>query len=169
MARVRHVVIDKTGTTAKRPQGPSPAQHGFSEHDVLALAAALGAHQRASTVAGRAPRRKREIPCNGSKTSSRIPARVSGAVGGRAVLVNNDALLRDMGVDGERRPRRDAAEGQTILFVTSTSALRVLSAPPTRSATTLEAIRASGFGVADHRSPATTRRPSGRRVAARLD
>src|SRR5258706_8803231 len=150
LARVDTLVIDKTGTlTVGAPKVQAVrALHGFAEHDVLLLAAALeqrSEHPLSRAVLEHAQWRGLALqPVE--HFESHTGKGVSGTVGGVPVLVGNDALLGDAGIAiGELAVAAAAlrAEGQTILFVAiDGGAAGLIGVADPIKPTTLEAIQA---------------------------
>jgi P-type Cu+ transporter len=124
MEDVDTLVIDKTGTlTEGRPRlvGVQTAP-GFTEADVVRLAASLeqaSEHPLAAAVVNGA--RERDIDIVAPAAFQSVTGKgVVGTVNGAAVVLGNDALMRDHGVD--RGPLAEAAdarrrEGQTVMFI----------------------------------------------------
>jgi P-type Cu+ transporter len=122
--KVDTLVVDKTGTlTEGRPRladvGPAP---GFSEDDVLRLAAAIeqaSEHPLAEAIVACA--RSRHLgPSAVSGFESLTGLGVLGRADGRAVLVGNARLLRERGIDltpMEATVATWRAEGRTAMFV----------------------------------------------------
>ena len=124
MEKIDTLVIDKTGTlTEGRPRVQAiVAAEGFSEGEVLALAASLerlSEHPLAQAIAARAksdnlsPREVRDFDA--------LPGKgVRGTIDGRIVLLGNTALMADHGVD--LAPIASAIEalqtqGQTVMVL----------------------------------------------------
>ncbi|MGY1806634.1 heavy metal translocating P-type ATPase [Blastococcus sp. SYSU D00669] len=122
-ARIDTVVMDKTGTlTRGEPEVTDVVADGLDEDDLLALTAAVereSEHPLATAVvryaetrgvAAPAAREFRSVPGHGA----------SAVVGGRRVLVGNEALMAGEGVDvGALGARRDelAGAGRTAVLV----------------------------------------------------
>jgi len=124
LRHVDTVVIDKTGTlTEGRPRVVSvTAVDGFSEADVLRLAAALeksSEHPLADAVASAAGQDGAEIP-TAEQFQSHTGKGVTGQVEGRPVAVGNSALIRSLDLREDEFPGRAGKlqeEGQTVMFV----------------------------------------------------
>jgi P-type Cu2+ transporter len=124
MEKVDTLVVDKTGTlTEGRPKVQHVASmNGFSENDVLGLAASLEAlseHPLAQAIVARAveanvPKR----PVNGFAAVTGKGVR--GIVEGRQVLLGNARMLEDDGVDvipGASDVEQLQGQGQTVMFL----------------------------------------------------
>jgi Cu+-exporting ATPase len=149
-AAVDTLIVDKTGTlTEGRPTLTDVvATDGFSENDLLALAASLekgSEHPLAEAIV------------EGAKTRGALLAEVSdfeavtgkgisGIVAGRKGALGNAAMMTDLGVDFsslDERAKTLQSEGRTAMFVAvdGKAAGLVAVADPVK-ATTAEAIRA---------------------------
>jgi Cu2+-exporting ATPase len=149
MEKVDTLVIDKTGTlTEGKPRVQTiGASQGFSEGEVLALAASLerrSEHPLAQAIAARA--QDDNAALQDVRDFDALPGKgVRGMIDGRLVLLGNAALMADNGVD--LAPIASAiealqAQGQTVmvLAVAGESAGYLGVADPIK-ATTSEAIR----------------------------
>ena len=127
LEKVDTLVVDKTGTlTEGKPtlaQSCSPSD-GYTEDDVLRLAAALEQAQRASAGRGDSCRREGAIAdrCRRPMAFERSRARASKAASTDArVALGNVAMMADAGVPFEpsaaERAESCAREGQTVMFL----------------------------------------------------
>jgi Cu+-exporting ATPase len=124
LERVDTLVVDKTGTlTEGKPRlAHVTAIAPFSEGDVLRLAAALelaSEHPLAAAIVSGA--RERGVAVAAAEHFDSITGRgVSGTVEGQKVLLGNDLLMQESGVDvaalGDAADRR-RREGQTVMFL----------------------------------------------------
>jgi len=130
MERVDTLVVDKTGTlTLGKPKlvAVEPV-NGFEADDVLRLAAALergSEHPLAAAIVQGAQEKKISLPAT-SEFTSITGKGVSGVVDGRKVALGNQALLRELNVDGtplEVRADERRAEGEGVMFVAVDGAL----------------------------------------------
>jgi Cu+-exporting ATPase len=124
LRKVRTVVLDKTGTLTEGAPSVTEivALNGFAEKDVLRLAAAAekpSEHPVGEAIVEFAKERKARLADATAFTA--VPGKgVIARIGGKAVLVGNDALLRSHGVGlaGARaESERLADEGKTTMFV----------------------------------------------------
>jgi P-type Cu+ transporter len=124
MEKVDTVVVDKTGTlTEGKPRLMTVvAANGFSEHDVLALAAGLeqaSEHPLAAAVlAGAAERGVK--PSEVESFASVTGQGVTGVAAGRRLALGNDRLLASQGADpASLAARAEAlrAQAQTVMFI----------------------------------------------------
>jgi Cu+-exporting ATPase len=124
LRQIDTVVVDKTGTlTEGRPRVETViAAEGFSEEEILNLAAALekaSEHPLAEAVVVAAGQHGGQLPQAG-QFQSHTGKGVSGLVAGRVVAVGNKALLESLCLLDEQFPGR-AAElqtlGRTVMFV----------------------------------------------------
>jgi Cu+-exporting ATPase len=124
MEKVDTLVVDKTGTlTEGKPKLAAViAAPGFSEDDVLRLAASLergSEHPLAAAIVSGAETKGVKLT-NAEGFQSSTGKGVSGLIEGRKVALGNAALLRDLAVDaGALTARADAlrAEAQTVMFL----------------------------------------------------
>jgi len=124
LRHVDTVVIDKTGTlTEGRPRVVSvTAVDGFSEADVLRLAAALeksSEHPLADAVVSAARQDGADVPA-AEQFQSHTGKGITGRVEGRQVAVGNSALIRSLDLREDDFPGRAGKlqeEGQTVMFV----------------------------------------------------
>ena len=122
-AQIDTVVMDKTGTLTKgQPEVIDVVVDGFSENELLALAAAVereSEHPLAQAVTRRAD--KTGVPRLAAAAFRSVPGHGAQAVvEGRRVLVGNRRLMTTEGVDLRALgPRRDelAAAGRTAVLV----------------------------------------------------
>ncbi|HSA57914.1 MAG TPA: heavy metal translocating P-type ATPase [Gemmatimonadaceae bacterium] len=123
-AGIDTVVLDKTGTiTEGRPAvSDVEALPPFTGDEVLALVASLeqsSEHPLAGAIVGAA--RERGLAAGLATSFRSQPGKgILGSVGQRALVVGNDALLRDSGVDVEPLAARAAAlaaRARTVVFV----------------------------------------------------
>jgi P-type Cu2+ transporter len=156
-AHIDTVVMDKTGTLTKgEPEVTDVVADGLSEHELLALAAAVereSEHPLAQAVVRRAdeagvPRlaaaRFRNVPGHGTQAN----------VDGRRVLVGNDRLMATEGIDlGDMGRRRDAlaAAGRTTVLVAVdgrvSGVLALADAPRDTAAAAVRELRAMNIQV----------------------
>jgi Cu+-exporting ATPase len=144
------LVVDKTGTlTRGKPQLQTVTWTApFEEDSLLGLAASLeraSEHPLAAAIVQAAEQRAIAIrPVDGFESFTGLG--VSGRVGGRRVLVGNQALMQREGVDvGELARRADDLrhQGQTVMFVAADGqAAGLLGVGDPLKETTPEAIRA---------------------------
>ena len=119
------LVIDKTGTlTEGKPKLTSVVTvPGIDETRLLRLAASLergSEHPLAAAIVSGAQERSIELT-NASAFESITGKGVTGEVDGRKVSLGNQALLKDLGVDGAALDERAEVLrrlGQTVMFVT---------------------------------------------------
>jgi Cu+-exporting ATPase len=124
LRQIDTVVVDKTGTlTEGRPRVETViAAEGFSEEEILNLAAALekaSEHPLAEAVVVAAGQHGGQLPQAG-QFQSHTGKGVSGLVEGRVVAVGNKALLESLGLLDEQFPGRAAelqTQGRTVMFV----------------------------------------------------
>lgn len=118
------LVVDKTGTlTEGKPKlvTISPVQ-GFSEHELLSLAATLergSEHPLAAAIVSGAQERGVEL-AKAEAFDSVTGKGVKGTIDGRSVALGNRALLEEEGIDpGELATQAESyrGEGQTVMFV----------------------------------------------------
>lgn len=125
LAALDTLIVDKTGTlTAGRPQVTRiiPAA-GFTEEEVLALAAAVERHSEhplAHAVTTAAEERSLKVPA-AENVSATVAGGISGEVGSRRILVGKPDFLHAQGVgsltDFETAAASHQAAGGTALFV----------------------------------------------------
>ncbi|MER8428793.1 heavy metal translocating P-type ATPase [Mesorhizobium caraganae] len=149
-ASVDTLIVDKTGTlTEGKPRLTDVvAAEGFSENELLALAAGLekgSEHPLAEAIVGGAGERGLTIE-EASGFEAVTGKGVSGTVSTREVALGNAAMMADLGIDtASLSARAEAlqAEGNTVMFVAVDKKLAgiVAVADPIK-ATTAEAIRA---------------------------
>jgi Cu+-exporting ATPase len=149
-AAVDTLIVDKTGTlTEGRPTLTDVvAGEGFSENDLLALAASLekgSEHPLAEAIVEGAKARGAALS-EASAFEAVTGKGVSGTVSGRKVALGNAAMMADLGIDFSRLSERAETlqgEGRTAMFVAADgkAAGLVAVADPVK-ATTAEAIRA---------------------------
>jgi len=128
LCQIDTVVADKTGTlTEGRPRVETVrAAEGFSEEEILSLAAALekaSEHPLAEAIVAAAQQHGADLPKAG-QFQSHTGKGVSGQVGGREVSVGNLALLELLGLDEKLFPGRAGelqSQGQTVMFVVADS------------------------------------------------
>jgi Cu+-exporting ATPase len=124
LCQVDTVVADKTGTlTEGRPRVEViMAAEGFSEDEILGLAAALeraSEHPLAEAVVVAAQQRGVVLPQAG-QFQSHTGKGVTGVVEGRGVAVGNAALLQELGLRDGQFPGRASEfqeQGQTVMYV----------------------------------------------------
>jgi len=167
---VRTIVFDKTGTlTVGRPVVTDVilAEHGTSESDVLALAAAAeqgSEHSIGEAIVTRAKERGLALPAVAEFVT--VPGQGVDALApdGR-VLLGNRALMQTRGVEIDALvPRADAlaAEGKTVVYLAfagrAFGLLAVADVLKPDAATAVAALRRRGLEVAmltgDHRATA---------------
>lgn len=149
-ASVDTLIVDKTGTlTEGRPKLTDVvAANGFSEDELLALAAGLekgSEHPLAEAIVEGAGTRGLEI-ADASGFEAVTGKGVSGTVSGKKVALGNAAMMTDLGIDTASVSARSETlqtEGRTVMFVAVGDKLAgiVAVADPVK-ATTAEAIRA---------------------------
>lgn len=149
-ASVDTLIVDKTGTlTEGRPKLTDVvAANGFSEDELLALAAGLekgSEHPLAEAIVEGAGTRDLEI-ADASGFEAVTGKGVSGTVSGKKVALGNAAMMTDLGIDTasvSARAETLQTEGRTVMFVAVGDKLAgiVAVADPVK-ATTAEAIRA---------------------------
>lgn len=149
-ASVDTLIVDKTGTlTEGRPKLTDVvAANGFSEDELLALAAGLekgSEHPLAEAIVEGAGTRGLEI-ANASGFEAVTGKGVSGTLSGNKVALGNAAMMTDLGIDTASVSARSETlqtEGRTVMFVAVGDKLAgiVAVADPVK-ATTAEAIRA---------------------------
>ncbi|MBA1139763.1 heavy metal translocating P-type ATPase [Mesorhizobium neociceri] len=149
-ASVDTLIVDKTGTlTEGKPRLTDVvADEGFSENELLALAAGLekgSEHPLAEAIVGGAGERGLTLS-EASGFEAVTGKGVSGTVSGRKIALGNAAMMADLGIDtASLSSRAEAlqAEGKTAMFVALDKRLAgiVAVADPVK-ATTAEAIRA---------------------------
>jgi len=161
LPNVDTLVVDKTGTlTEGRPTlarvTPGGGEGDLSEHEMLALAAALergSEHPLAdAVVAGATARGLSMADCEEFQS---LPGKgVQGRVGDRAVALGNEALLGDLGIDpsGLAASAETArAGGATAVYVAIdgrlAGLLEVSDPIKTNAAAALRALRAEGLRV----------------------
>ena len=149
MEKVDTLVVDKTGTlTEGKPQVQQvEAQTGFSESQVLAIAASLerlSEHPLAQAIVSRAESDK--VPLQEVKDFDAVTGKgVRGTINGQLALMGNPALMKDAAIDtapAEVDVAALQAQGQTVMYVALGAQLAgfVGVADPVK-ATTLEAIQ----------------------------
>jgi Cu+-exporting ATPase len=124
LEKVDTLVVDKTGTlTEGKPRLVSiVASPHFEEKDILRLAAGLeraSEHPLAAAIVQGAKDRGAE-PVRASDFQSVTGHGVTGSVDGHSVVLGNEKLLGDHGVELGRLAQRAAElrqEGQTVMFV----------------------------------------------------
>lgn len=149
-ASVDTLIVDKTGTlTEGRPKLTDVvAANGFSEEELLALAAGLekgSEHPLAEAIVDGAATRGVTV-AEASAFEAVTGKGVSGSVSGKAVALGNAAMMADLGVDTASISAKAEAlqlEGKTAMFVAVDKKLAgiVAVADPIK-ATTAEAIKA---------------------------
>ncbi|MER8572905.1 heavy metal translocating P-type ATPase [Mesorhizobium sp. M1338] len=149
-ASVDTLIVDKTGTlTEGRPKLTDVvAANGFSEDELLALAAGLekgSEHPLAEAIVEGAATRGVTV-AEASGFEAVTGKGVSGTVSGKKVALGNAAMMADLGIDtGSVSARAEAlqTEGKTAMFVAVGNRLAglVAVADPVK-ATTAEAIKA---------------------------
>lgn len=124
MEKVDTLVVDKTGTLTKgRPAltHVSPTE-GFSEDDVLTLAASLeqGSEHPLAEAIVRGAEDKNSTLFKAESFESVTGKGVKGHIDGKAVALGNSKLMNDLGIDSEvmkEEADRYRAEGGTAMFV----------------------------------------------------
>ncbi|TIN69493.1 MAG: heavy metal translocating P-type ATPase, partial [Mesorhizobium sp.] len=149
-ASVDTLIVDKTGTlTEGRPKLTDVvAANGFSEEELLALAAGLekgSEHPLAEAIVDGAATRGVTV-AEASAFEAVTGKGVSGSVSGKTVALGNAAMMADLGVDTASISAKAEAlqlEGKTAMFVAVDKKLAgiVAVADPIK-ATTAEAIKA---------------------------
>jgi Cu+-exporting ATPase len=156
--RVDTLLVDKTGTlTEGKPKlARIVAVAGLPEDELLALAASLeraSEHPLAAAIVGAA--KERGITLSEVHAFESITGKgIRGQVGGRAVLLGNQALFRDAGIAAEAfAAETDAlrAEGATVMFVAIDGAAAglIAVADPVKSTTraAIGALREGGIRI----------------------
>jgi len=125
LQKVDTLVIDKTGTLTEGKPTLSRVsvldEHGeHTEKTLLFLAGTLekgSEHPLAAAIVRGAG--ERDIPLGKAEDFTTIPGRgVSGVIAGHRVLIGNEALLRENGLEGlARYPEDDMASGSSIVHV----------------------------------------------------
>ncbi|MCM2258368.1 MAG: heavy metal translocating P-type ATPase, partial [Vicinamibacteria bacterium] len=149
LEKVDTLVVDKTGTlTEGRPSlAQVEAAAGWQENDVLQLAASLEQGSEhplaAAIVAGAGSRGLALEPAQGFESVT--GKGVVGSVAGRKVLLGNQALLDDAGIDASalvERAEALRAEGQTVMLVAIDGKLAgLIGTADSLKASTVEALR----------------------------
>ena len=124
LEKVDTLVVDKTGTlTEGKPALTSVvAADDASDREILRLAAALekaSEHPLAAAIVAGAKQRGVEPPA-AAAFQSITGMGVKGTVEGRSILLGNEALLRDAGLDPqplEARAQSLRGDGQTVMFL----------------------------------------------------
>jgi P-type Cu+ transporter len=169
------IVVDKTGTlTEGRPAVTQiQAMMGYSEHDVLKLAASLeqgSEHPLATALLNAARERTLKLP-KVERFEAHAGHGISGLVDGRTLALGNDAFMQERGVPIESlAPASDAirSEGGTVMFLAEgTSALGMIAVSDPMKATTrdaLDSLLAAGIRVvlASGDAAASTRAVAGK-------
>ena len=124
LEKVDTLVVDKTGTlTEGKPKlAHVSAMAPFTDQDVLRYAAALeqaSEHPLAAAVVAAAKERGLQIP---SATDFDAPTGrgVTGSVDGHRVLLGNQRLMQENGIDTSgmgQRAEQQRSEGQTVMFL----------------------------------------------------
>jgi Cu+-exporting ATPase len=124
MEKVDTLIVDKTGTlTEGKPRLVSIlAQPGFTENDVLQLAATLersSEHPLAEAIVEGAA--EKNISLLSTDDFQSITGKgVTGVVSGKEVVLGNISLLQSRSIATERLPEQadsDRAQGHTVMFV----------------------------------------------------
>ena len=154
---VTAVVLDKTGTiTEGRPAVTAVITAALDQDELLRLAAALetsSEHPLAEAIVAHAAERGLDLPA--AEDFASVTGRgAKGRVDGRAILVGNEALLQDHGVDADplrAEAGRLAGEAQTPVYVAVDGALAglIAVADPVRptSAAAVARLRRLGLEV----------------------
>jgi len=124
LEKINVLVIDKTGTlTEGKPKLISViANKDYEENEVLSLAASLekdSEHPLATAIVKAAKDKNIEI-YNANNFQSHTGKGVSGEIGGKKIVLGNDALFKDLGI--EEAPFKNQADnlrdkGQTVMFL----------------------------------------------------
>ena len=153
MARIRTLILDKTGTlTDGRPQIVAIERLGSAgETEILRLAAALeqaSKHPVAQAVVAAAVARGLALPV--PSEVAEIPGEgVAGRVEGRAVVVGGHGFVRErLGLEPEPAPEGAVGAVLVAVAVDGRLAARLVMADPLRPdvAATLQALRQEGVG-----------------------
>ena len=124
IARVKTVIFDKTGTLTRGEPSLTDvvAASGFSEADVLRFAAAAeknSEHPLGEAVMKGA--RERGVEVEGAEKFNALPGRgVEATLGGRAIMLGNDTLMKERAVPVgalAAEAARLEGEGKTAMFV----------------------------------------------------
>ncbi|MER8441775.1 heavy metal translocating P-type ATPase [Mesorhizobium sp. M1066] len=149
-ASVDTLIVDKTGTlTEGRPKLTDVvAANGFSEEELLALAAGLekgSEHPLAEAIVDGAATRGVTV-AEASAFEAVTGKGVSGSVSGKTVALGNAAMMADLGVDIASISAKAEAlqlEGKTAMFVAVDKKLAgIIAVADPIKATTAEAIKA---------------------------
>jgi P-type Cu+ transporter len=156
MRKVDTLVVDKTGTlTEGKPKlvsvfvapGSSPAGSGFSESDLLRLAASLergSEHPLADAIVKGAKERGLQLS-NATNFQSLTGRGVTGQVDGHQVAIGNEQFLSDLAIDSGAfgtQTEQLRREGQTVMFVAvDGQASGMLGVADPVKSSTLQAIR----------------------------
>jgi P-type Cu+ transporter len=165
LEKVDTLVVDKTGTlTVGKPRVTSVAPvHGFSDDDVLRMAAALeqsSEHPLASAVVAEAMRRN--IPIGKAENfQSKTGRGVQGVVEGKNVAIGSETYLKEFRIEEhERAPALQAGESVAFVVVNGSLAGRIGISDPLKptSSSAVRELRAQGLRVimltGDARGPA---------------
>ncbi len=158
MEKVETLVIDKTGTlTEGKPKVASvAASAGFSEDDVLRLAASLergSEHPLAAAIVSAAEAKGLSLgPAEGFQSVT--GKGVTGRIEGRTIALGNAALLIDLGIDpASLQAQADSAraQAQTVMFLAVDGKIAgfVGAADPIKASTkeALAQLRSAGLRV----------------------
>ena len=124
MEKVDTLVVDKTGTlTEGKPKLVTVhAEAGFSEDDVLVLAASLergSEHPLAEAIVTGAREKGIEL-VKTTRFQSLTGKGVTGEVDGHKVALGNDTLLQSLGIDSEnlsKQANEQRADGSTVMLL----------------------------------------------------
>jgi Cu+-exporting ATPase len=156
--KVDTIVIDKTGTlTEGKPKVTAiVAAEGFSENDLLRLAASLerGSEHPLAAAIVKAAEEKKLALANAANFDSPTGKGVVGTIEGQRVALGNARLLADLGIDPKALDARAdelRAEGATVVYVTVGQKLAgiVAVADPVKASTpeALAALKAEGIRI----------------------
>ena len=130
LERVDTLIVDKTGTLTEGKPAVTSVEpvDGFSEHDLLRLAAALergSEHPLAAAITRAAEDRGMTIP-EATDFQAEVGLGVTGTVEGQPVLLGTEALLEQCGLEAvalATRAQELRRDGQTVVHVAVGDAL----------------------------------------------
>lgn len=177
MEKVDTLVVDKTGTlTEGRPKLVAVhAESGFSEAEVLTLAASLeraSEHPLAEAIVQGAQDRGLEL--NKADNFQSVTGKgVKGEVDGKMVALGNSKLLQSIGIEAEalsQQADQQRAEGMTVMLIAidGKAAGTLGVADPIKASTgeAIDALHAAGIKIVMLTGDSST---TAKAVAARLD
>lgn len=175
LRKIDTLIVDKTGTlTEGRPAfRMALPSHGFTEQEVLRLAASLdqgSEHPLADAIVAEARRRQLALETS-EDFESATGVGVRGKVGGRQLAIGNTELMREVGVDTSSMSadaEKLRQEGASVMFLAVDGALAglVAVADPIKASTPeaidalhhdgLRIVMATGDGVTTAKAVART-------------